>query len=104
MMDMDKNGKVSKEVEMIFITIDSFSNFFFQEFRSFCKALSTKQVEIAFQKFDISGDEELDYQEFCRLMNSRDKQSAQKREEERMKKRRQSEAEKLKNKKTAPKN
>ena len=58
----------------------------FQEFRSFCKALSTKQVEAAFRKFDISGDNELDYEEFCKLMNSRDKERSKKRDEERDKK------------------
>ena len=56
--------------------------------------MSTKQVDIAFKKFDISGDEELDYEEFCRLMNSRDKTSAQKREQERIKKRKESLTEK----------
>merc|ERR1712083_18356 len=67
-MDVDNNGKVSKE-----------------EFRTFCKALSTKQVEAAFKKFDISGDAELDYEEFCRLMNSRDKERSRRRDEEREK-------------------
>ena len=45
--------------------------------------MSTKQVEAAFRKFDISGDDELDYEEFCRLMNSRDKERSKKRDEER---------------------
>jgi len=68
-MDVDNSGKVSKE-----------------EFRTFCKALSTKQVEAAFKKFDISGDDELDYEEFCKLMNSRDKEKSKRRDEEREKK------------------
>ena len=55
-------------------------------------------MDIAFKKFDISGDEELDYEEFCRLMNSSDKQSAQKREQERLKKRKESFVEKQKKK------
>ena len=59
---------------------------FFQEFRQFCQALSTKQVAAAFKKFDISGDDELDYEEFCQLMNNRDKKKVKKRHEEREKK------------------
>ena len=47
-------------------------------------------MDIAFKKFDSSGDEELDYKEFCRLMNSRDKKSAQKREQERINKKKES--------------
>ena len=43
-------------------------------------------MEAAFRKFDISGDDELDYEEFCRLMNSRDKERSKKRDEERDKK------------------
>ena len=56
-----------------------------KEFRTFCAALSTRQVEAAFKKFDISGDDELDYEEFCRLMNSRDKERSRRRDEEREK-------------------
>ena len=63
----------------------------FKEFRRFCQALSTKQVAAAFKKFDISGDDELDYEEFCQLMNNRDKKKAKKREEEREKKHREEE-------------
>ena len=29
------------------------------------------QVEAAFSRFDISGDEQLDYKEFCNMMNAR---------------------------------
>ena len=43
-------------------------------------------MEVAFRKFDISGDNELDYEEFCKLMNSRDKERSRKRDEEREKK------------------
>merc|ERR1712106_289469 len=80
LMDMDHNGKVSKE-----------------EFRNFCQALSTRQVAAAFKKFDISGDDELDYEEFCKLMNNRDKKKAKKRDEEREIKKK--EEEKLSNEK-----
>ena len=64
---------------------------FFQEFRQFCQALSTKQVAAAFKKFDISGDDELDYEEFCQLMNNRDKKKVKKRHEEREKKKKEEE-------------
>eukprot|EP00090_Calanus_glacialis_P032614 TRINITY_DN54044_c0_g1_i1.p1 TRINITY_DN54044_c0_g1~~TRINITY_DN54044_c0_g1_i1.p1 ORF type:complete len:167 (+),score=62.98 TRINITY_DN54044_c0_g1_i1:68-502(+) len=74
LMDINKNGKVSKE-----------------EFRQFCQALSTKQVAAAFKKFDISGDDELDYEEFCQLMNNRDKKKVKKRHEEREKKKKEEE-------------
>ena len=33
--------------------------------------MSSAQVTAAFAKFDISGDDKLDYQEFCGMMNSR---------------------------------
>ena len=42
-----------------------------QEFKKFCHNLSSAQVTAAFAKFDISGDDKLDYQEFCGMMNSR---------------------------------
>ena len=29
------------------------------------------QVEAAFSRFDISGDDQLDYKEFCSMMNAR---------------------------------
>jgi hypothetical protein len=32
------------------------------------------QVEAAFSKFDISGDNKLDYKEFCDMINSREGQ------------------------------
>ena len=44
---------------------------FLQDFHQFCQHLSLEQVEAAFSKFDISGDEELDYREFCTMMNAK---------------------------------
>ena len=42
-----------------------------QDFHQFCQHLTLEQVEAAFSKFDISGDEELDYREFCSMMNAK---------------------------------
>ena len=42
-----------------------------QEFLSICKNLSDEQVQVAFAKFDTSGDDKLDYREFCQMINKR---------------------------------
>ena len=42
-----------------------------QEFKKFCGNLSMEQVNAAFKAFDLSGDNKLDYDEFCKLMNNR---------------------------------
>ena len=42
-----------------------------QEFKKFCGKLSMEQVNAAFKAFDLSGDNQLDYDEFCKLMNNR---------------------------------
>ena len=36
-----------------------------QEFMTICKKLSQDQVDVAFAQFDTSGDDRLDYREFC---------------------------------------
>ena len=36
----------------------------------------------AFAKFDISGDDKLDYQEFCGMMNNREKEKEKKKAKE----------------------
>merc|ERR1719278_1172485 len=69
LMDADHNGKITKT-----------------EFKKFCGNLSMDQVNAAFKAFDISGDDMLDYEEFCKLMNNRDKKAKAKREKERKKK------------------
>jgi len=53
-MDKDGDGTVTKE-----------------EFSSICKNLSKEQVSEAFAKFDSSGDDKLDYREFCVMIHSR---------------------------------
>ena len=44
---------------------------FAQEFMSICKNLTDEQVKVAFAKFDKSGDDKLDYREFCDMINKR---------------------------------
>ena len=39
----------------------------------------------AFAKFDISGDDKLDYQEFCGMMNNREKEREKEKEKEKQK-------------------
>ena len=46
----------------------------FQEFLTICKNLSDEDVKIAFEKFDTSGDNKLDYREFCMMINNRAEQ------------------------------
>ena len=41
-----------------------------QEFLTICKNLSDEEVKIAFEKFDTSGDDKLDYREFCMMINN----------------------------------
>jgi len=53
-MDKDGDGTVTKE-----------------EFSSICKNLTKEQVSEAFTKFDSSGDDKLDYREFCAMIHSR---------------------------------
>jgi Ca2+-binding EF-hand superfamily protein len=40
-----------------------------QEFLTICTNLTEEEVEIAFHKFDTSGDDKLDYREFCTMIN-----------------------------------
>merc|ERR1711936_694638 len=66
LLDPDRNGKISK-----------------QDFHKLCQNLSMDQVEAAFARFDISGDEQLDYKEFCNMMKARDKSKRKSREQSR---------------------
>merc|ERR1712156_858028 len=56
-MDKDGDGSVSKE-----------------EFAKLCKHLTPQQIEEGFAKFDTSGDNRLDYREFCLMIHSRQNQ------------------------------
>ena len=42
-----------------------------KEFMTICKNLTDEQVRVAFDKFDTSGDDRLDYREFCEMINNR---------------------------------
>ena len=39
-----------------------------------CKNLTDEQVKTAFKQFDTSGDDKLDYREFCEMINKRERE------------------------------
>ena len=39
-----------------------------------CKNLTDEQVKAAFKQFDTSGDDKLDYREFCEMINKRERE------------------------------
>ena len=45
-----------------------------EEFITICKNLTDEQVRVAFDKFDTSGDDRLDYREFCEMINKREEE------------------------------
>ena len=45
-----------------------------QEFMTICKNLTDEQVKAAFKQFDTSGDDKLDYREFCEMINKRERE------------------------------
>merc|ERR1712156_6246 len=53
-MDKDGSGTITKE-----------------EFLKICKNLSQEQADEAFAQFDASGDNELDYKEFCQMIHKK---------------------------------
>jgi len=80
-MDRDLDGRLSYDefmgietpVEKLFKAMDKNGDGFVTkaEFMTICKNLSKAQVEEAFAKFDSSGDNKLDYREFCQMINKR---------------------------------
>ena len=48
-----------------------------EEFMTICKNLTDEQVRVAFEKFDTSGDERLDYREFCEMINKRQEEQTE---------------------------
>ena len=60
---------MSNPVNVYFQTYDNF-----QEFKDLCKNLTTDQVEVAFRQFDTSGDEKLNYKEFCLMIIQREQE------------------------------
>ena len=69
--NMDKNGDglVTKQVRKNNYIHEECSVHLLQEFLTICTNLAEEEVEIAFHKFDTSGDDKLDYREFCTMIN-----------------------------------
>jgi len=78
-MDRDFDGRLSFEefmgeestIEKLFKNMDKNGDGLVtkQEFLTICKNLTDQEVKIAFEKFDTSGDDKLDYREFCTMIN-----------------------------------
>jgi len=83
-MDRDYDGRLSFEefmgeespIEKLFKNMDKNGDGLVtkQEFMTICKNLTDEQVKAAFKQFDTSGDDKLDYREFCDMINKREKQ------------------------------
>ena len=43
-----------------------------QEFQTLYKSMTEEQVKMAFNKFDTSGDDKLDYREFCEMIKTQE--------------------------------
>ena len=73
--NMDKNGDgvVTKQVGIIIIILVT-GICVYQEFMTICKNLTDEQVKIAFSKFDTSGDDKLDYREFCEMIRKKEEE------------------------------
>jgi len=79
-MDRDFDGKISFEelmgeetpLEKVFKSMDKDGDGVVtkEEFVQICKNLSQAQVTKAFLKFDTSGDDRLDFREFCEMVHS----------------------------------
>merc|ERR1711994_51130 len=80
-MDRDFDGRLSFEefmgeettLERLFKNMDKNNDGVVskQEFMTICTNLSDDQVKLAFNKFDTSGDDKLDYREFCEMIKQR---------------------------------
>merc|ERR1712025_276382 len=83
-MDRDFDGRLSFEefmgeestIEKLFKNMDKNGDGVVtkQEFMTICKNLTDEQVNMAFSKFDASGDDKLDYREFCDMINKRNEE------------------------------
>ena len=70
-MDKDRDGLVTKQMGQIITDTWYVScEHWLQEFLAICTTLTEEEVKIAFQKFDTSGDDKLDYREFCEMINN----------------------------------
>merc|ERR1712203_165083 len=85
-MDRDYDGRLSFEefmgeesnIEKLFKNMDKNGDGVVtkEEFQKICKNLTDEQVEMAFSKFDSSGDDKLDYREFCEMINKKAEEDA----------------------------
>merc|ERR1711892_68624 len=83
--DRDGDGKLSFEefmgeetpLEKLFKSMDKEGKGTItkEEFHLVCKNLTKKQVEEAFNKFDSSGDQRLDFKEFCGMIHGNQENS-----------------------------
>ena len=74
-MDLDSDGDITKQVGMEIINLVPCINaksinysLQIQEFKAVCSNFTEEQVEIVFNKFDSSGEDKLDYREFCEMV------------------------------------
>jgi len=84
-MDRDFDGRLSFEefmgeestIEKLFKSMDKDGDGYVtkEEFNSICKNLNPDQVKMAFQKFDKTGDDRLDYREFCHMINKKQEEA-----------------------------
>jgi len=84
-MDRDFDGRLSFEefmgeestIEKLFKNMDKNGDGVVtkEEFQKICKNLTKEQVEVAFAKFDQTGNNMLDYREFCDMINTRQEEN-----------------------------
>jgi len=80
-MDRDFDGRLSfgefmgeeTPLEKVFKNMDKDGDGWItkDEYLQLCKHLTPKQVEEGFAKFDTSGDNRLDYEEFCQMIHKK---------------------------------
>jgi len=83
--DRDFDGRLSLEeflgeetqIEKLFRLMDKNKDGFVtkKEFMTICTKLSKDQVKMAFAQFDTSGDDKLDYREFCEMIKHKEAQA-----------------------------
>jgi len=83
-MDRDFDQKLTfaefmgeeSHIEKLFKSMDKNNDGFVtkKEFNDVCQNLSKEQVELAFKQFDTSGDDRLNYKEFCLMIIKREQE------------------------------
>merc|ERR1712055_735341 len=84
MMDRDFDQKLTfaefmgeeSHIEKLFKSMDKNNDGFVtkKEFNDVCQNLSKEQVELAFKQLDTSGDDRLNYKEFCLMIIKREQE------------------------------